>query len=135
MKPESVALMEIEVGQRASYERSFTVRDVELFAELSGDKGEHHMKTDNQGRIMLHGLLTATVPTKLGGDINYIAREITYEFLRPVFAGETVRADSVVTSIEPAEDHLKVTMDFVCYNELGKEVLRGKTRGVIRTRP
>jgi 3-hydroxybutyryl-CoA dehydratase len=127
--------MEIKVGDRASYERSFTVRDVELFAELSGDKGEHHMKPDSRGRVMLHGLLTATVPTKLGGDINYIAREITYEFLRPVFAGETVRADSVVTSVEPAQDHLKVGMDFVCYNPSGKEVLRGKTRGVIRTKP
>ena len=128
-------MIEIKVGQRASYERSFTVRDVELFAELSGDKGAHHMKPDSQGRVMLHGLLTATVPTKLGGDINYIAREISYEFLRPVFAGETIRADSVVTSVEPAEDHLKVAMDFVCYNPSGKEVLRGKTRGVIRTKP
>ena len=125
--------MSIKVGQKASYERSFTVKDVELFAELSGDKGDHHMKPDREGRVMLHGLLTATVPTKLGGDINYIAREITYEFLRPVFAGDVVRAESVVTSVEPGEGHLKVAMDFVCYNQLGKEVLRGKTRGVIRT--
>jgi 3-hydroxybutyryl-CoA dehydratase len=59
--------MNIEVGQKASYERTFTIKDVELFAKLSGDKGEHHMKPDGQGRVMLHGLLTATVPTKLGG--------------------------------------------------------------------
>ena len=68
--------IKIEVGQKAANERTFSLRDVELFAELSGDKGAHHMKPDSEGRVMLHGLLTATVPTKLGGDINYIAREI-----------------------------------------------------------
>ncbi len=125
--------MKIEVGQKASHERTFTVRDIELFAELSGDKGEHHVRPDSDGRVMVHGLLTATVPTKLGGDINYIAREISWEFLRPVFAGDTVRAESVVTSVEPGEGHLKAAIEFVCYNQHGKEVLRGKTRGIIRT--
>ncbi len=125
--------MKIEVGQKASYERTFTVKDVELFAELSGDKGEHHMQPDKEGRIMLHGLLTATVPTKLGGDMNYIAREISYEFIRPVFAGDKVRADAVVTKVEQSKGYLKVAMDFVCYNQHGKEVLRGRTSGVIRT--
>jgi acyl dehydratase len=125
--------MKIEVGQKASYERAFTVKDVEMFAELSGDKGEHHMQPDKEGRIMLHGLLTATVPTKLGGDMNYIAREISYEFLRPVFAGDKVRADAIVTKVEQSEGHLKVAMDFVCYNQNGKEVLRGRTSGVIRS--
>jgi len=81
---------------------------------------------------MLHGLLTATVPTKLGGDINYIAREITYEFLRPVYTGDTVRAESVVKSVERNGDQLKVAMDFSCFNQHGKEVMRGKTRGIIR---
>jgi 3-hydroxybutyryl-CoA dehydratase len=125
--------MNVEVGQKASYERTFTVKDVEQFADLSGDRGEHHLRPDKDVRIMLHGLLTATVPTKLGGDMNYIAREITYEFLRPVFTGDKVRADAVVTKVEQSEDHLKVAMGFVCYNQLGKEVLRGRTHGVIRT--
>jgi len=109
------------------------MKDVELFAELSGDKGEHHMRPDKEGRIMLHGLLTATVPTKLGGDMNYIAREITYEFLRPVYAGDRIRADAVVIKAEQSEGHQKVAMEFVCYNQNGKEVLRGKTSGIIRS--
>jgi len=82
---------------------------------------------------MLHGLLTATVPTKLGGDLNYIAREMTYEFLRPAFAGDTIGCDSIVTSVEQDEGRLKAAMEFVCYNQDGKEVLRGKTHGIIRT--
>ena len=122
----------LEVGQKSSYERTFSTKDVELFAELSGDKGVHHIKPDSQGRLMVHGLLTATVPTKLGGDINYIAREMYLEFLRPVFAGDTVRVGGVVTRVEHEEGHFRVTLDFICFNQLGKEVLRGNTRGIIR---
>ena len=124
--------MKIEVGQRASYERTFTAKDVEVFSELSGDKGEHHIRPDSQGRMMAHGLLTATVPTKLGGDMNYIARDMSYEFLRPVFIGDTVRAEGVITKVESGERHVKVAIDLACYNQHGKEVLRGKTKGIIR---
>ncbi len=126
--------MKLVVGERSSYEKTFTKKDVELFAELSGDKGSHHIKPDGEGRLMVHGLLTATVPTKLGGDINYIAREICYEFLRPVFTGDTVRVDGLVTKVESGEGHLKVSMEFVCYNQNGKEVLRGKTNGIVRAK-
>ncbi len=84
--------MKIRVGQRVTHERTFTAKDVELFAELSGDRGMHHMQPDSEGRTMVQGLLTATVPTKLGGDINFIAREMAFEFVRPVFVGDTVRA-------------------------------------------
>jgi 3-hydroxybutyryl-CoA dehydratase len=124
--------MKIEAGEKASYERTFTAKDVEIFAELSGDKGEHHITPDREGRIMLHGLLTATVPTKLGGDLNYIARAISYEFLRPVFAGDKVRAEAIITKVESSEGYQKLWMDFVCYNQNGKEVLRGTTNGIIR---
>ena len=81
---------------------------------------------------MVQGLLTASVPTKLGGDINYIAREFSLEFVRPVFVGDTVKAEAVITKAEPGEGHLKVSIDFVCHNQNGKEVMRGKTSGVIR---
>lgn len=124
--------MKIRVGQRVTHERTFTAKDVELFAELSGDRGMHHMQPDSEGRTMVQGLLTATVPTKLGGDINFIAREIALEFVRPVFVGDTVRAEAVVTNAEPSEGYLKVAIDIACYNQLGKEVLLGKTHGIIR---
>ncbi len=82
---------------------------------------------------MVHGMLTATVPTKLGGDINYIARAITLEFVRPVFVGDTVRAEAVVASVEPAEGFQKVSLEMVCYNQHGKVVLTGKTSGIVRS--
>ncbi len=125
--------MKLEVGQRATYERTFTPKDVEIFGEVSGDKGIHHMKPNSEGRVMVQGLLTATIPTKLGGDLNYIAREMTLEFIRPVFTGDTIRADALISNVERGEGHIKVAIEFVCHNQSEKEVLRGKTHGIIRT--
>jgi acyl dehydratase len=121
-----------EAGQKATYQRRFTEEDVRAFAELSGDKGSHHMQADDRGRIMVQGLLTATIPTKLGGDMNYIARHIVYDFVRPVFAGDIITCEGTVETVEPAEGRLKVSLSFTCRNQDGSEVLRGTTEGIIR---
>ena len=122
----------LEEGQKSTYQRTFTAADVQAFAELSGDRGIHHVVADIQGRVMVQGLLTATIPTKLGGDMNYIARHIAYDFVRPVFVGDTVTCDGTVEKVEPAEGRLNVSLSFVCRNQDGKEVMRGTTRGIIR---
>src|SRR3712207_8738612 len=69
----------MKVGDVVSWERTFTVEDVRRFAEYSGDEGVHHLEPDEKGRLMVHGLLTATLPTKVGGDINFIARQVRSE--------------------------------------------------------
>jgi len=52
---------------------------------------------------MVHGLLTATIPTKIGGDMNFIAREMKFQFYRPVFAGDTITCACTVVEFEPME--------------------------------
>lgn len=123
----------MQVGDKSAWERSFTEEDVQLFARLSGDQGEHHMKVDSRGRIMVHGLLTATLPTKLGGDMNYIAGSMSFEFLRPVFVGDMIRCEAVVKRLELVAERMQMEIDFSCRNQLGKEVLRGQTSGIVRT--
>ena len=81
---------------------------------------------------MAHGLLTATLPTKIGGDINFIARELIFQFHRPVFAGDTISCDVLMVEMEPAETFVKVVSSWVCRNQHGKEVMTGEARGVIR---
>ena len=48
--------MPLKVGDIISFERSFSVRDVELFTEISGDEGIHHITPDEQGRLVVQGL-------------------------------------------------------------------------------
>ena len=126
------AILKMEIGDHVSWQRTFTETDIRAFTELSGDAGEHHQQPDAQGRLMAHGLLTATIPTKIGGDMNFIAREMTFQFYRPVFSGDTISCDVTVAELEPAEELTKILTTFVCRNQHGKEVMTGTARGVIR---
>ena len=119
-------------GEKISWERTFTEEDIRLFNQVSGDEGVHHVTPDKQGRLMVHGLLTATVPTKIGGDMNFIAREMKFQFHRPVFAGDTITCEVTVVEFEPAEQYTNVRTEFVCRNQHGKEVMTGHAQGVIR---
>jgi 3-hydroxybutyryl-CoA dehydratase len=124
----------MQVGETLAWERTFTEEDIRLFSRISGDEGVHHVTPDADGRLMAQGLLTATLPTKLGGDLNFIAREMTFQFLRPVFAGDTVRCEVTVLEVEPNERYLRLAFAFACRNQHGKDVLTGETRGVIRVK-
>ena len=122
----------MKVGDVTSWQRTFTEDDVRLFNTISGDEGVHHVTPDEQGRLMIHGLLTATLPTKIGGDMNFIAREMKFQFHRPVFAGDTVSCEVTIVALEPADKYTNVRSEFVCRNQLGKEVMSGYALGVIR---
>ncbi|MCM3902198.1 MAG: MaoC family dehydratase N-terminal domain-containing protein [Pyrinomonadaceae bacterium] len=122
----------MQIGDVVSWQRTFTEDEIRAFAKLSGDEGEHHLVPDQNGRLMAHGLLTATLPTKIGGDMNYIARQMTFEFHRPVFAGDTIECEVTLLELEPGDRYTQMTAQFVCRNQSGKEVMTGQTRGVIK---
>ena len=122
----------MQVGDVIVWERTFTEEDVRQFALVSGDQGEHHMQPDEQGQLIVHGLLTATLPTKIGGDLNYIARQMVFEFLRPVFTGDTIRCEVTITQLEKLENRTNIAATWVCCNQQGKEVLAGHAYGIIQ---
>ena len=121
-------------GDTLSWKRTFSEEDIRLFARVSGDDGEHHHVPDAQGRLMAHGLLTASLPTKIGGDMNLIAREMVFRFHRPVFSGDTI--ECVVTLLEAmqADGYLDIDTEWRCTNQHGKEVMTGGGKGIIRNR-
>ncbi|MED4206178.1 MaoC family dehydratase N-terminal domain-containing protein [Neobacillus mesonae] len=124
--------MTLKVGDFITFERTFTGRDVELFTEISGDEGIHHITPDEQGRLVVQGLLTATLPTKVGGDHNVLARTMNFEFLRPVFTGDTIICEVKIEKYERQENNrTAIIASFQCKNQNGKEVLKGDFSGVI----
>jgi 3-hydroxybutyryl-CoA dehydratase len=124
--------MPLKVGDIITFERTFTVRDVELSTEISGDEGIHHITPDEQGRLVVQGLLTATLPTKVGGDNNVLARTMNFEFLRPVFTGDTIICEVKIEKYERQENNrIAIIASFLCENQNGKEVLKGDFSGVI----
>ena len=124
--------MTLKVGEIISFERTFTKRDVELFTEISGDEGIHHLTPDEQGRLVIQGLLTATLPTKVGGDHNVLARTMNFEFLRPVFTGDKIRCAVTIERYEKLENNRKsILASFLCTNQHEKQVLTGNFAGII----
>jgi acyl dehydratase len=123
--------MTVEEGETRQYERTFTEDDVRQFADVSGDTGQQHVERDEQGRLMVHGLLTATLPTKIGGELNYVASTMTFEFHRPVYAGDTITCETEMTAVVEQETRTLLTAEFVCHDEDGNRVLSGRSGGFV----
>ncbi|MFC5587517.1 enoyl-CoA hydratase [Sporosarcina soli] len=124
--------MSLKAGDIITFERTFTVRDVELFTEISGDEGIHHITPDEQGRFVIQGLLTATLPTKIAGDNNVLARSTNFEFLRTVYTGDTIICKVKIEKYEKQENNRTAFIaSFLCENQNEKEVLKGNVSGVI----
>ncbi|MSP63186.1 MAG: enoyl-CoA hydratase [Myxococcales bacterium] len=123
--------MAVSAGDRFSFERTFTTDDVITFVKLSRDEGRHHLVPDAEGRLMVHGLLTATLPTRVGGSIDFLAREMVFEFLRPVFTGDAIHCEVLIASVVPEPGRTRIVTEMSCVNQHGKEVLRGRGHGVV----
>jgi 3-hydroxybutyryl-CoA dehydratase len=122
----------LKVGDIIRFERMFTKEDVEMFTKVSWDEGDHHIHPDEQGRLVIQGLLTATLPTKIGGENNVLARTMNFEFLRPVFTGDTILCEVKIEKLEPKENNrTSIIATFLCTNQNEKQVLRGSFAGVI----
>ncbi|SEV86600.1 FAS1-like dehydratase domain-containing protein [Natrinema salifodinae] len=120
-----------EEGDEYAYERSFDREDVREFGELSGDQQPIHTEPDELGRLTVQGLLTATLPTKIGGDLNYIARSMEFEFVQPVHTGERISCTCRLDSVTERDEYYDVRSSTVCTNEANEEVLRGDIDGII----
>jgi len=121
------------VGDRATARRRFTDEDVRRFAELSGDFNELHV--DDQaaarsrfGRRLVHGMLTASLFTRLigmelpGRGAIYMSQSL--RFTAPVFIGDEVEAVVEVTAVDLARRRL--TLSTTCRNADGHQVVEGQ---------
>lgn len=121
----------LKAGAAFEWSRAITAEDIRRFAELSGDAGRHHVEPDESGRLVAHGLMTASLPTKLGGDLNFMAREMHFEFLRQVFSGDELLCRGVIDSVVTRPSHHKVKFIFTITNQSGETVLKGTSAGII----
>ncbi|WP_132060768.1 MaoC/PaaZ C-terminal domain-containing protein [Halorussus amylolyticus] len=118
-------------GDTRTFERTFTPDDVRTFADVSGDEQPRHLEPGDEGRLLVHGLLTATMPTKLGGDLEVLGRSMAFDFLRPVYTGETVVCTMTIEAVEEQADRYDLAASVVCENEDGEVVLQGTVEGLV----
>ena len=122
---------DIRAGTTRTYSRTFTTEEVTQFAELSKDEGYHHLVANDDGQVVLHGLLTATMPTKIGGEMDYLARTMDLEFPRPAYTGVEITCETTLDAVEETDGRLELETSFVCEAADGDVVLRGESEGVV----
>ncbi|AGN00745.1 MaoC domain-containing protein dehydratase [Salinarchaeum sp. Harcht-Bsk1] len=119
------------VGDGLTHERSFTTEEVLEYGRLTGDDQPIHTEPDEDGRLVVQGLLTGSLATKIGGDLNYVARTMEFEFRKPVYTGERITCECTVESRSEQEDRYLLEIDVEYRNDGGDVVAAGATSGVI----
>ena len=79
------------------------------------------------GRRILPGLLTAGMATHIGGMIGFLATEMRFEFLDPVYVGDTITCTFTIAEKDELKRLLAGTIAYV--NQEGAVVLRGAVKG------
>jgi 3-hydroxybutyryl-CoA dehydratase len=123
------------LGQTASYTKTFTSADIEIFAALSGDHNPIHLDeqyatTTRFGKRIAHGMLTASlISTVIGMQLPgtgaiYLSQEL--KFLKPVFIGDTVTARASIIELNPAKQILLLKTE--CTNQTAELVITGTAK-------
>jgi 3-hydroxybutyryl-CoA dehydratase len=120
------------LGDKVAFTRTLTEADVALFIGTTWDVNPLHSDdiycsaTPFKRRIV-PGLLTASLLTHLGGLWAFLATEMDFHFLAPVYIGDSITAEAEVVDID--EQSEAVQLRCKCTNQEGTEVLRGDVHG------
>ncbi len=122
-----------------SFTKTITARDVELFAEVSGDNQALHLDeaVAAQSRfkhriahgILTAGLISAALGTQVAPGQVVIYMGQTLRFLAPVFLGDTLTAELRVIGVNAPRR--QVTLNARIVNQQGVEVVRGESQVMI----
>ncbi|MCA1729747.1 MAG: MaoC family dehydratase [Actinobacteria bacterium] len=126
------AFEEMYVGQTFTFQRTFTDGDVAMFCGVTGDYNPYHQnaafaRESWYGRLTIPGLLTGSMLTHIGGMLGFLATEMSFEYLAPVFVGDTICCTVTISGKE--EDERRVTADAGFTNQDGVEVLQARFAG------
>jgi len=129
----SASLSTIQIGQRADLSKTITEADVVLYAGIVGDFSPLYMNEEYASKTRLGtrtapsmlacGLVSSVLNNQLPGPEFAFLRQ-QYEFLAPIFIGDTVTASVEVVSVEPEKRIVRLRTD--CHNQLNKQLLTGE---------
>ena len=121
------------IGSRATWARTFTEEEVELYARITGDRNPLHFDPEYAGRTrvgrlvvqggLTTGLFNALVAMELPGAGSVFLHQ-EWDYPAPVFVGDTVTAEAEV--IDARADKPITKLRCVARREDGTEVLTGE---------
>lgn len=129
----NIPFEQIETGMQRQYSKTLTERDLQLFAETSGDCNPVHLDanyaaTTAFGERIAHGmwsgaLISAAIATTLPGP-GSVYRSQTLKFSKPVKLGDTI---TITLTVTDKRDRVKlVTIDCEGKNQRGETVVKGE---------
>lgn len=126
------AFQRLQIGQAFTYRRTFTDGDVTQFCGVTGDFNPYHIdelfvRESWYGRRIVPGLLTGSMITHIGGLLGFIAMEMNFKYVAPVYVGDTVAC--TVTIREKDESRRLVKADATMVNQDGVQVLESRFEG------
>ena len=109
-----------------------TEGDVALFCGVTGDYNPYHIdqtfvESSWFGRRIIPGLLTSSMITHIGGMIGFLATEMHFYYVAPVYIGDTITC--TVTFQEKDEEKRLMQATASCVNQDGVEVLQARFSG------
>lgn len=132
---------DLSVGQEASLSHTVTEKDIQAFADVSGDRNPVHLDAAYAATTMFkeriaHGMLSAAYISAVfgmklpGPGAIYISQ--TMAFKAPVKIGDTVV--TTVKIVELLPEKKRARFETVC-SVNGKPVLTGEAQLMVPTRP
>lgn len=126
-------MINYQIGQSAFFEKCITDEEVRKFAEISGDDNPVHLDDEYAkdtlfGKRIVHGILVSSLISKVigtqlpGNGTIYLSQNL--KFLKPVYVGETVRAEVVIKEI--IEEKNRLVLETKVYRQNAECVLTGE---------
>ncbi len=120
------------VGQTFTFRRTSTDGGVALFCGVMGEYNPYHQdaafaKESFYGRLTMLGLLTGSMLTHIGGLLGFLATEMSFEYVAPVYVGDTITCTVTVLEKDESRRRVECGADFV--NGDGAQVLRARFAG------
>jgi len=123
---------ELQIGDSAQLDRTFTQSDIELFANVSGDVNPSHLDQVYAAGSLFHGivahgmlggsLFSAVLGTMLPGPGTiYLGQDL--RFRRPVKPGDLLTVKVTVRSKDAEKN--RVVLDCLCTNQKQEDVITG----------
>jgi acyl dehydratase len=130
---EKIGPLGLSVGQRARRTQTVTMRQIELYAEITGDRNPLHFDADfaartRFGRLVAQGGITSGMLNTLvamdvpGPGTVFISQSLKY--LAPAYVGDTLTAEVEVLSLKPDKPVCQLKATIV--NQDGTPLLEGE---------
>ncbi|MGF1700473.1 MaoC family dehydratase [Photobacterium makurazakiensis] len=128
----SYTINQLEIGQRAYFEKTISESDIQMFCGISGDINPVHVselagQKSVFGNRVAHGILVSGLTSAVlgmqlpGPGTIYLGQEL--RFTAPVYIGDTIRAEVEVAEINADKNIVKLHTRSI--NQHDKVVIQG----------